>query len=176
MMKTQIVMKAQLTLTDEQKRRMRLWVQGLLSDEFQQGTGRLASREIPFDGVPHAIMGPWLHCCLGVACEIAIRNGLELDVKDIKLPTCEEEIREYEGSSDFLPGRVAQWYGLKDSNPVLKAAEFSAHSGLEVVIEARASALNDGEDEAAGAAFTYAQIAAAIVRTFDLEEPDAETT
>ncbi len=49
---------------------MRLWVAALRSGEFAQGRKRLAQSG---DGG-----ATWRYCCLGVACELAIRHGVEV--------------------------------------------------------------------------------------------------
>ena len=46
------------------KENIQKWVDGLLSGEYEQGRGKLNK-----DGK---------FCCLGVACEVAIKNGLNL--------------------------------------------------------------------------------------------------
>jgi hypothetical protein len=45
------------------------------------------------------------YCCLGVACEVAIKNGLQLKVEgDL-----------FDGKGSWLPERVTKWLGLHDA-------------------------------------------------------------
>lgn len=81
------------------KERVRLLVEALRSNEYIQGMGLLHQVETN------------RFCCLGVACDIAIKNGLELDVihEDIKTY--------YDNESEQLPTSVVNWYGFSDDNP-----------------------------------------------------------
>ena len=72
------------------------WVEALRSGEFEQTAGVLA------------ISTRTAHCCLGVLCEVAIKNGLELSVAVPKLG----HSTEFDGCAVFLPDHVAEWAGL----------------------------------------------------------------
>jgi hypothetical protein len=74
---------------------IRKWIEALRSGKYKQTRGRLADR-IGF-------------CCLGVACEVAIENGVKLTKK-----TGEDERAtiEYEGCCSELPDEVTEWFGL----------------------------------------------------------------
>lgn len=77
--------------TEEQQAAARAkWVAALRSEEFRQATGGL--RRVPDKGA----VG---YCCLGVACEVAVREGA--------VPT-------YDGDCLVLPDEVAEWLGLAD--------------------------------------------------------------
>jgi len=100
-------------LNAQQQERVRLWVDALRSGEFQQGIGFLGIRG---DGEQ-----PDKFCCLGVACEVAIRNGVPMS-------------RERNGStyayvssdgreSLRLPQLVGDWLGLDSPNPEVLATE-----------------------------------------------------
>lgn len=156
---------------------MKIWVDGLLSDEFQQGTGRLASCAITSDGK----RGHKDLCCLGVATELGIRHGLDINVYEVVRPG--EIIFEYDGSRDYLPTSVRQWLGLESENPELLVTLPDGTTS-----SAKASALNDGEaflDESGypyETAYTYRDIALALIRTYNLpgyehllEGADAQT-
>lgn len=85
---------------------MRLFVAGLFSGDYEQDTGTL-NRNGKF-------------CCLGVACEVAIKNGLEVEKKTVA-PTCGCGIDHqadgrisYDGETGVLPAAVADWLGLED--------------------------------------------------------------
>lgn len=70
------------------------WVSALRSGEYEQGEGALSR-----DGE---------YCCLGVLCEVAVDNGLALDVEHTG-----DEIH-YDGNGAFLPDRVVQWAGMNN--------------------------------------------------------------
>lgn len=76
----------------------KLWVEALRSGKFKQTTGRLAAKGHKF-------------CCLGVACEVAIANGVK--VKKEKPESDDGDIM-YDGSDDVLPVSVQKWLGLKN--------------------------------------------------------------
>lgn len=84
------------------KERVRLGVAALRSGEFDQGLGSLK-----MDGK---------YCCLGVFCEVAIRNGCEVQV-------VESEARPgkffFDGVTDFMPRSVMDWYGFTAHNPAV---------------------------------------------------------
>lgn len=81
---------------------IQLWVDALRSGKYEQGTGWLARRDSPTD--------TYKYCCLGVACDVAVKNGLDLDVTE----------QQYGGASYFeynardvsLPLAVADWLGV----------------------------------------------------------------
>jgi hypothetical protein len=77
------------------------WVEALESDEFQQSTGSLANG----DG----------YCCLGVACEIAMRNGVEVD----KTSDLGSDIITYDDYWADLPRSVRIWLDVDSGNPVV---------------------------------------------------------
>ena len=79
------------------KENMRLFVEALLSGEYEQGRGRL--KLITPEGVKH--------CCLGVACEVALQNGVELEVE-----TSSEGVVFFDQTSLYLPEAMREWLGL----------------------------------------------------------------
>lgn len=108
-------------MTDEQKARMRLWTAALLSDEFAQGQGALRTHVADMVDVSH-----YRYCCLGVATEVAIRNGCEIEDFDA------ETIRSWgpeDNPDDEHPfwlindgelcPSVAKWYGFNNGDPVV---------------------------------------------------------
>lgn len=123
--------------------RLDLWVAGLESDEFNQG--RYTLTQIRTDGTR-------AHCCLGVACEIAIRNGLQVN------HTIGGDCVIYDGSTGSLPDVVADWYGITP-DPVLARRDGPTTN--------TASYMNDGGNA------TFKQIADAIRFTFIDDTPDA---
>lgn len=125
------------------------WVDALRSDEYPQGRRALVSRDFE---------NKMLFCCLGVACEVAIKDGLELVVYTV--PEGEGgdgEARSYDGQYSTLPIRVQAWLGVYEADPVLP---FEVVKGQ--VENDMASSLNDD------AQLTFAQIADCIERRFGL--------
>jgi len=74
--------------------KMRMWVAALRSGKYFQGTGALNRGDE--------------YCCLGVACEVAMANGLPV-TKDRNV---NGEIG-YDGQTAFLPEVVKEWFGMK---------------------------------------------------------------
>lgn len=95
------------------KERVQLLVDALRSGEFFQLPGSLRGE----------IKGREGHCCLGVATEIALRNGLELPQVDAvadeygDLP--EEAMFPWDMSEQVMCGPVYRWYGFPEGDPDL---------------------------------------------------------
>ncbi len=88
------------------KERVWLWIEALRSGKFEQARDTLREGN--------------KYCCLGVACEVAIRNGLELR---------QDGLHSYSYDGKFsnlgtLPQSVVDWYGLPAASPQL--GQFSA--------------------------------------------------
>lgn len=81
-------------------------VEALRSGEYQQGEGSLRRN---LEGDPK-------FCCLGVACDVAKKNGLE-----IKILGDEENDNDvfYDDEGEFLPNSVRDWYGFADWDPTV---------------------------------------------------------
>jgi hypothetical protein len=77
----------------------RKWVAALRSGKYRQIGGILTR----IDPTTKATIG---HCCLGVACEIAIENGVDLAVEIVG------DHKIYNGKEAFLPYIVSKWLGL----------------------------------------------------------------
>lgn len=91
--------------------RIKLWADALLGDEFKQGANYLC-----FQGAD----GLLRHCCLGVACEVAIANGLEIK-RDV-LPEKDSFGRRhvvYAAEKFMLPAPVMDWYGLSGDDAIV---------------------------------------------------------
>lgn len=103
-----------------------LWVQALRSGEYRQTKNYLSTD----DG----------YCCLGVLCEVAIADGLEIDCQDYGTVF-------YDGEDAILPQSVQEWADLGQANPsidweaddVCSLAELNDHGGtfdeIALVIE-----------------------------------------
>jgi hypothetical protein len=101
---------------EQQKENRRKWIEALLSGEFKQGQNTLV-RPLP-DGEEH--------CCLGVACELAAREGI----------TVKRGYRftgYYVDYESHLPPAVQQWLGLADEYGNYDNGEHSLvmHNDLE---------------------------------------------
>lgn len=107
------------------KENIRKWVDALRSGEFKQGTGRLRTGDS--------------YCCLGVACEIAKREGVDLRtatsvrmVNDDEGST--ETIHYYDDQSGYPPTAVGDWLGVGRRNP---------HVGVANGVDLSATEAND---------------------------------
>ena len=79
-----------------------LWIDALLSGEYKQGTGQLHTQET--DGTDY-------FCCLGVLTDLAIKNGVPLEIEVQSADTGERRIA-YNGCYEYLPLAVAEWAGV----------------------------------------------------------------
>lgn len=86
------------------KENIRKWVDALRSGGYQQGNDRLNVDDSKF-------------CCLGVACEVAMRDGLEIEKGYI------ERSVTYDLDRLYLPRKVADWLGVQHVNPVVATDE-----------------------------------------------------
>ena len=92
---------------------IRLWVDTLRSGRFNQGNSAL---EITYPN------GTVAHCCLGVACRVAMENGLDL-------PNCQYENSYGNGEKKtafgrdpnvgYLPIEVRDWFGFSNTDPTI---------------------------------------------------------
>lgn len=88
------------------KDNLRLWVAALRSGDYEQGTETLHNKAD----------NTW--CCLGVACDVARRNGLELS----SIPFSDDACGDYEwfdSQCEYLPPSVKDWLGVPNVNPQL---------------------------------------------------------
>lgn len=88
-----------------------LWVEALESGDYEQGFEKLHLRRPD---------GRETFCCLGVACVVAIANGVPLKVESSN-PVWEFESAQisYDYDAELLPPKVVEWLGLPASNPIL---------------------------------------------------------
>ncbi len=97
---------------------MKLWVEALRSGEYKQGRGALCT-VVEIDDTH-----PVGHCCLGVACEVAIKAGVPLEKRVLNDSYRIADYRHGDGSSlGRLPPVVSSWLGLEGRrDPTLKSA------------------------------------------------------
>lgn len=131
------------------KERLRLWVAALRSGEYQQARGALVKR----------VNGVTSYCCLGVACEVAIANGLKVEVAEQETRGGFGPARSYDNEYTLLPKSVREFYGLEDSDPYLPMNPTNEDSSVNL-----ASSLNDDHG------FSFEEIAEAIEYAFGLKE------
>lgn len=129
---------------------MRLFIAALRSGEFRQGLSTLASKKAEDEH--------WKYCCLGVACEVAIRNGVVVEVREEGITynfKVERYCRIYEGTSTVLPPSVREWLGLTadEADPRLLTGHIGEHKSY-------ATNLNDNGQ------WTFEQLAEGFERTF----------
>jgi len=72
----------------------KIWCESLLSGEYEQGWSSLS-----FGGK---------YCCLGVLCELAIKNGVNVIKKNVQ-----SEPVNYNDCAGVLPTKVKEWAGMK---------------------------------------------------------------
>lgn len=82
------------------------WLKALRSGEFTQGKNRLAASNLKNGAVEY--------CCLGVLCEVAVRNGANVT----KASKDGHEVS-YDNRSQWLPNSIANWAGLEDGDPIV---------------------------------------------------------
>jgi hypothetical protein len=100
------------------------WIAALRSGKYQQSQFRLTRLDTEGN-----VIG---HCCLGVACELAIQNGVPLEVNTeesellIEGPLTKVKARSYNQMSSFLPKSVWEWLGLQSCNGMHQADSLSS--------------------------------------------------
>ena len=78
------------------------WITALRSGDYKQARGMLADRKRE------------TYCCLGVLCEIAIKEGV-----DVTVSVSSGEAALYDGSEENLPASVSDWAGIDSSIGIL---------------------------------------------------------
>lgn len=92
-----------MKLTGIHRGRMELFVAALRSGDYRQAKHKLA-----VDGG---------YCCLGVACEVAIANGVAVRTSPVSLPVAGSYMS-YDGDTGVLPPSVQEWLGVR-ANPYI---------------------------------------------------------
>lgn len=137
------------------KERVQLLVDALESDQFKQGIGALerfsdAFSKQPLDAVEN--------CCLGVACRVAMANGLDLPTERVFV----DRVR-FGDETGFLPWQVREWFEFNTSDPALWTSD-------EFDEQSTAVSMNDGR------AMNFRGIAAAFKRTYIDPVPGSNST
>lgn len=132
------------------KENIRLWVDALRSGEYEQTSHKLAKRDYLGDGK----FGDKIkYCCLGVVCEVAIKNGVEVDRKEVGGHI------QFDNHGAMLPRSVAVWLGfeaIEHGDPVISV------DGI------RATTANDTHG------WTFERIAEALEERYLADVPAAE--
>lgn len=130
---------------------MRLWIEALKNWPNEQGKGYLS--RIGHDGKQK-------DCCLGVACQVAMANGLGLsrEVRHPAAPDREDQWIRYAGSEAELPPEVTEWLGIDAHDPICGTRRSEWDEELEMTISCTTA--NDDED------WTFAEIARHLEKTY----------
>lgn len=82
---------------------IRKWVDALRSGDYGQGR--------------HALASGGRYCCLGVACDLAVKDGLPIDVTErMGSDTLTQRIW-FDDADAILPPSVRQWLGIDECDP-----------------------------------------------------------
>src|SRR5262245_12493377 len=109
------------SLTAVQRKRIRSFIAELRTTRRAQGNNLLN-----YVGKRPSGRRERKYCCLGVACEIAIRDGLALDKHVVKEGWTNPEHMVYvdpnaneDSDGSILPHVVQHWYGFLETDPIL---------------------------------------------------------
>lgn len=97
------------------------WVAALRSGEYRQGRNVLKQR--------HGDKDTPQYCCLGVLCEIAIAEGVKVEVGSVEGNAHGTEVITYDGAYELPPDSVWLWAGMSDNNP---SVDYSTEDDEEV--------------------------------------------
>jgi len=103
------------------------WLEALRSGDYEQGEGGLHKGET--------------FCCLGVLCDIAIKEGIGRWAPNVDLEN-ENEIDLYGfngGECRVLPLQIQDWAGLRLSNPIVRHSNVKGSNPFKKAI----SVVND---------------------------------
>lgn len=85
-----------------------LLVKALRSGRYMQGMGRLKKTDNSY-------------CCLGVACEVARKNGLDLKIGKIGVSTYNYSSGNEKAYLDLSISAIRKFYGFKSTNGAIKS-------------------------------------------------------
>ena len=83
-----------------------MWLDALRSGKYKQAQGVL---HLINENEPS-------YCCLGVLCDLAIKNGVKLDIEHDRKTETLSSVVSYDGMMDMLPKAVMEWSGLETNN------------------------------------------------------------
>lgn len=83
------------------------WITALRSGEYKQGTGYLCRAQEKE------------YCCLGVLCNLAMKEGICKISNYEKIVSCETNMVRYDGNNSFVPSSVQEWAELDNQNPMI---------------------------------------------------------
>lgn len=121
-----------------------LWVQALRSGAYEQGEGYL-HQTITDDATGDTVD---TFCCLGVLCDLALDNGVNMDVTSTG-----NGLTVYDDRTSFLPYVVQEWAGVTGDGTLGTPIELTVNG--ETIDEDSLVGLNDG-------GMTFEQIANVI--------------
>lgn len=102
-----------------------LWVDALRSGEYMQGRNALAKWDDD--------NGELAFCCLGVLCEVARLQGVDVESDDL-LTEDYEHFRLYGGDMELPPPTVIAWAGLEDRRGTYRW-EYADVTGTSTLVE-----------------------------------------
>lgn len=101
------------------------WLTALRSGEYRQGRNVL-KQQFDENDAPQ-------FCCLGVLCDIAIKDGLNLTVNDInEYEDTDAIIWSFDDHQELLPRAVMEWAGMDSDNPALPNPEDEGHPTTDI--------------------------------------------
>lgn len=107
------------------EKRLLLWVRDLESGTRQQTKGELHRRS---DGVDR-------YCCLGVLCEVALSDGLNIDV--LEVPMVGNDVsRSYDNTGGYEPDAVDDWLDV-DTTEIRQYADMNDNGANFIDIAAK---------------------------------------
>ena len=85
------------------------WTKALRSGEYEQGWNKLKEK---------SNSGSVTHCCLGVLCEMALKDGVDMhvDVDSYTSLSRGSTVFAFNECTEFLPDAVLEWSGVKTDN------------------------------------------------------------
>jgi hypothetical protein len=81
------------------------WIKALTSGEYKQARESLHVKTLDGDS----------YCCLGVLCELAIKAGVDIEVREIS------ETKIYGGYSGTIPNAVRDWADITPLGSLIKS-------------------------------------------------------
>lgn len=92
--------------------KLKLWIDALRSGEYPQGTGQLNKTG--------------KYCCLGVLCEVALKDGVKMEVRTTPTTVDGETETAYDGFGAFPPPAVRKWLEVDTAAIRVKYADDTA--------------------------------------------------